>query len=106
MRPCAFACLFATIAVLGSLSASGKEPDCSVARDPRRCEAQRAAQEACSGLRGEAHGACIRDALPPPDCNHAPNAPQCQAKNAAELACKEKHGNAHRKCLREQASAR
>ncbi len=95
-----FASLSAVL-LLAWTSASSKEADCSVARDPRRCEAQQVAREACSGLQGQARSTCIREALPPPDCSHAPNTTQCQAKQAAAEVCKEKRSKAHRQCLRD-----
>ena len=95
--------LFGAFLLCALGSAGGKEADCSVARDPRRCEAQQAARDACADLQGQAHSACMREALPPPDCGRAPSTAQCQAKRSAEQACKGKHGKAHSKCLRESS---
>lgn len=103
MRYAITAVLGATLA-LCAIGAKGKEADCSVARDPRRCEAQLIAREACGGLQGQARSACMREALPPPDCSRAPNTVECQSKQRAAQACKDKHGTAKRKCVRENAS--
>lgn len=104
MKRLAFFCLLFLSLNPGYATVASKKADCSVARDPRRCEAQQAAREACSGLQGQAHSACMHEAMPPPDCSRAPNTIQCQARQAAATACKDKHGKAHRQCLREQAT--
>jgi len=96
-------CLLGVMLACGQVNAVGKEADCSVARDPRRCEAQQAAREACGALQGQARGACMREAMPPPDCTHAPSTIGCQSKLTAAQACKSKHGKAHRKCLRDNS---
>ena len=101
MKHPVFGYLFGIVIAAASGLACGKEADCSVARDPRRCESLQAAREACSGLQGQARSACINEAIPPPDCSHAPNTIQCQVRQAAEQACKDKHGKAHRQCLRD-----
>ena len=96
-------CLLGVMLACSQVIAVGKEADCSVARDPRRCEAQLAAREACGDLQGQAKGACMREAMPPPDCTRAPNTIGCQSKLTAAQACKNKHGKAHRKCLRDNS---
>ena len=101
MRHPVISCLIGIAIATGCGTIFGKEVDCSVARDPRRCAAQTTAREACGSLQGQARSSCIREAMPPPDCNHAPNTIQCQARQAAEQACKDKHGKAHRQCLRD-----
>lgn len=95
---------FALFAVLPSAFAA--TADCSVARDPRRCEAMQAAHTACAGLPAEAHAACLRDALPPPDCTHAPNAAQCERRQAAEAACQNVKGKARKRCVKDYLTQR
>ena len=102
MKPIFAACLIDLLLACGLNNAMGKETDCSLARDPRRCEAMKVAREACGDLQGPAKSACVREAMPPPDCARAPNTVQCQSKQTAAQACKGKHGKSHRKCLREQ----
>ena len=101
MKRLVLSCLFGIVVAAPGSIAFGKEADCSVARDPRRCAAQQAAREACGSLQGQARSACIHEAIPPPDCSHAPNTIQCLARQAAAQACKDKHGKAHRQCLRD-----
>jgi hypothetical protein len=79
MKTLFFSCLFGLVA-LGNTAEAAKNVDCSVARDPRRCEARQMAQEACNGLQGQARSACVSAAMPPPDCSYAPDTTQCQAK--------------------------
>lgn len=94
-------CLLSFVFTLSCGNAFGKDADCSMARDPRRCAAQQAAREACSSLQGQARSACIHEALPPPDCSLAPNTIQCEARQTAAQACKGKRGKARRQCLRD-----
>ena len=101
MKHLIFRCLLGITIAAGCGTTFGKEADCSVARDPRRCAAQQAAREACGSLQGQARSACIHEAIPPPDCSHAPYTIQCLARQAAAQACKDKHGKAHRQCLRD-----
>lgn len=103
MKQLIIRCLIGSVISAGGNTALGKDTDCSVARDPRRCAALQTAREACSVLQGQARSACIHEAMPPPDCRHAPNQTQCEASQAAAQACKDKHGKARRKCLREKA---
>ena len=105
MRRTLLTCLLGFTLAWSIGSAIAKEADCSIARDPRRCEAQQAAREACGDLQGQAKSACMRAAMPPPDCTRAPSAAECQSKLTAVQACKGKHGKAHRKCLRDQSTA-
>ena len=100
MKRLFFTFLFGFITLV-SPWATAKNTDCSIARDPRRCEAKQAAQEACKELQGQARSACVSAALPPPDCRRAPNTVECQARQSTAAACKDKHGKAHRKCLKE-----
>ena len=101
MKKRALACLPSILLALQIGTADTVEAaDCSVARDPRRCEAQQIAREACADLQGLARSACIREALPPPDCTHAPNTSQCLSKQSAAQACKDGNGKVNRKCLR------
>ena len=92
--------VFAVVAML-PVMAFAKAPDCSVARDPRRCEAMQAAHVACAGLPADAHAACVRDALPPPDCTHAPNTSQCEQRQAAEATCRDERGKARTRCIKD-----
>lgn len=101
MKRLFFCCLFCVVIAPSYGIAVGKEADCSIARDPRRCAALQAAREACSSLQGQARTACIHEAMPPPDCSHAPNTIQCEAHQAALQACKDKRGKARRQCLRD-----
>ena len=99
-------CLLGVSLASGLGNAIGKEADCSVARDPRRCEAQQAAKAACGDLQGQAKSACLHEAMPLPDCTRAPNTVECQAKLSAAQACKGKHGKSHHKCLQDKQGKR
>lgn len=75
--------------------------DCASARDPGRCEAQRAALKACADKRGAEKRACLDAALPPVDCAKAVNPQRCEAAQKAREVCKGKSGKALKACLRD-----
>ncbi len=63
--------------------------DCATARDPGRCEAQRAALKACADKRGAEKRACLDAALPPVDCAKASESGALRGKaQKAREVCK------------------
>lgn len=76
--------------------------ECTAARDPERCVAQRAALKACADLRGPEKRACLDAALPPVDCSKASNPERCEKAQKAKELCNTKTGNALKKCLRDE----
>ena len=104
MKQGVFRLLAGVATVIVTITADGKNADCSVARDPRRCEAKQAVSEACHDLQGQARSACMREALPPPDCSRLPNTAECQSGLAAAEACKDKRGRVNRRCLRKKTA--
>lgn len=77
--------------------------NCAAARDPERCETQRAALKACADLRGPEKRACLDAALPPVDCSKASNPERCEKAQKAKEACKTKSGKELKKCLRDES---
>ncbi|MBI5898455.1 MAG: hypothetical protein HZB40_04455 [Rhodocyclales bacterium] len=77
--------------------------DCANARDPGRCEAQRAALKTCADKRGAEKRACLDAALPPVDCAKAANPQRCEATQKAREVCRGKSGKALKACLRDEA---
>jgi hypothetical protein len=75
-------------------SARTTDADCANARDPGRCEAQRAALKACADKRGAEKRACLDAALPPVDCTKAANPQRCEAaqKGARSVQGQERQG--------------
>jgi hypothetical protein len=65
--------------------------DCAVARDPGRCEAQRAALKTC-----------LEAALPPVDCSKASDPERCEKAQKAREVCNTKTGKDLKKCLRDE----
>ena len=106
MKQRVFRLLTGVATAITVLTVYGKNVDCSVARDPRRCAAKQVASEACHDLQGQARSACMRDVVPPPDCTHAPNTSECQSKLAVEAACKNKRGKVNRGCVNKQTTTR
>lgn len=94
--------MLALAALAGMPLPAAAVADCTVARDPERCEAQRAALKACADLRGPAKRACLDAALPPVDCNKASNPEACSKAQKAREACTAKTGTALKKCLRDE----
>ena len=82
-------------------SARTTDADCANARDPGRCEAQRAALKSCADKRGAEKRACLDAALPPVDCTKAANPQRCEAAQKAREVCKGKSGKALKACLRD-----
>jgi hypothetical protein len=76
--------------------------DCAVARDPGRCEAQRAALKTCADVRGAAKHACLEAALPPVDCSKASDPERCEKAQKAREVCNTKTGKDLKKCLRDE----
>ena len=91
----------ALLAALPTLAAAA--PDCAVARDPGRCEAQRAALKACADARGAEKRACLDAALPPVDCSKASDPERCEKTQKSRAACNTKTGKELKKCLRDEA---
>lgn len=83
-------------------SARTADADCANARDPGRCEAQRAALKTCADKRGAEKRACLDAALPPVDCSKAANPQRCEAAQKAREVCKGKSGKALKACLRDE----
>lgn len=77
-------------------------PDCALARDPGRCEAQRAALKACADARGTEKRACLDAALPPVDCSKASDPDRCEKTQKAREVCNTKTGKELKKCLRDE----
>ena len=77
--------------------------NCANARDPGRCEAQRAALKACADKHGAEKRACLDASLPPVDCAKAANPQRCEATQKAREVCKGKSGKALKACLRGDA---
>ncbi len=77
--------------------------DCATARDPGRCEAQRAALKACADLRGPEKRACLDAALPPVDCARASDPERCEKTQKAKDTCKARTGKDLKRCLRDEA---
>lgn len=95
--------IFATSALLAlPATAVAASVDCTSARDPGRCEAQRAALKACAEMRGPEKRACLDAALPPVDCNKASNPERCEKAQNAREVCKTKTGKDLKKCLRDE----
>lgn len=84
------------------MAGSASAPDCAVARDPRRCEAQQAAVLACADARGVEKRACIAASLPPPDCTRAPDRRRCERDARIQAACRAFGGKQLAKCLRDE----
>ena len=72
---------------------------CAAARDPGRCEAQRAALQACAAKRGAEKRACLDASLPPVDCSKAQNPQRCESAQKAKEFCKTRTGKDLKKCL-------
>jgi hypothetical protein len=75
-------CAIALLLALPAHAESGVG-DCATARDPGRCEAQRAALKACADARGPAKRACLDAALPPVDCSKASDPERCDKTQKA-----------------------
>lgn len=88
------------LAVMPAVAAAAV--DCAVARDPGRCEAQRAALKACADERGAAKRACLDAALPPVDCAKASDPERCEKAQKAREVCNTKSGKELTKCLRDE----
>ncbi len=95
--------IFAAAALLALPAfAEQARADCAAARDPGRCEAQRAALKACAEKRGAEKHACLNAALPPVDCSKASDPERCQKTQNAKEVCKTKTGKELKKCLRDE----
>lgn len=82
--------------------AASEANNCIAARDPTRCEAQRAALKACADARGVEKRACLDAALPPVDCSKASDPERCNKVQQAREVCKTKTGKDLKKCLRDE----
>lgn len=106
MNPHALRLLFASLLLATGLmhgpcahAQTGGDVDCSIARDPARCEAHQAALAACADQRGKAKTACLAEHMPPVDCSKASNPANCAAAERAKQACGGKQGKALKACL-------
>ncbi|MBI5108087.1 MAG: hypothetical protein HZA62_05010 [Rhodocyclales bacterium] len=91
----------ATLLALPAFAAAASG-DCAAARDPGRCEAQRAALKACADKRGAEKYACLDAALPPVDCSKASNPERCETTQKAREVCQSRTGKDLKKCLRDE----
>ena len=94
--------LFLAMALAGAAqgaAAQGASVDCSVARDPERCQAHQEALAACADQRGRAKMACINERLPPVDCAKTANPARCEARERAKQVCQGKSGKELKACL-------
>jgi hypothetical protein len=82
--------------------AAAENGNCAAARDPGRCEAQRAALKACAEKRGAEKHACLDAALPPVDCSKASDPQRCEKTQNAREVCKTRTGKELKKCLRDE----
>ncbi|MBP7421973.1 MAG: hypothetical protein KA806_00975 [Sulfuritalea sp.] len=98
------ASLILALSVLLALPAHAEPAvgDCATARDPGRCETQRAALKACADARGPAKRACLDAALPPVDCSKASDPERCDKAQKAREVCNTKSGKELKKCLRDE----
>ncbi len=90
--------LLATILLAAAALPASAQVDCSVARDPARCEANQAAIAACADQRGKQKTACLEQHLPPVDCSRAENPTRCEAAEKAKRRCAGKSGAALKAC--------
>ena len=99
------ASLILALSVLLALPAHAEPAvgDCATARDPGRCETQRAALKACADARGAEKRACLDAALPPVDCSKASDPERCAKTQKSRAACNTKTGKELKKCLRDEA---
>ncbi len=91
--------------LLGFLATQGQAQtadavDCSIARDPARCEAHQAALSACAEQRGKKKMACINEQLPPVDCTQSNNPARCTAIQRAKETCRGQSGKTLKACLK------
>ncbi len=84
----------------GVASAQTTPVDCTLSRDPARCEANQAALAACSHERGKRKTACLTEHMPPVDCSKASNPARCEATERAKQTCADKSGKAQTACLK------
>lgn len=94
--------LAVSVLLVAPAAAETGAANCAAARDPGRCEAQRAAIKGCADLRGAEKRACLDAALPPVDCAKASDPVRCEKAQKAREVCKGKTGKALTKCLRDE----
>ncbi|TRZ68853.1 MAG: hypothetical protein D4S02_03070 [Rhodocyclaceae bacterium] len=73
--------------------------DCTLARDPLRCQALQKARSACKEKRGSGRQKCIQEKLSDPDCSK--DKARCEARQLAQEACNGKTGKAKQSCLKD-----
>lgn len=79
--------------------------DCTLARDPLRCQALQQARSACKEKRGSGRQKCIEEKLSAPDCAKDKDRSRCDARQLAQEACKGKSGKARQSCLKDMTLA-
>lgn len=89
----------------GAAIATGVAGNCSLARDPLRCQAMEKARGACKEKRGSAKQKCIQEKLPLADCSRDTDPGRCEARQLAREACKGKSGRAKQVCLEDMRLA-
>ena len=96
-----FRFLLASLSLCAGVASAQTTPvDCTLSRDPARCESHQAALAACSHERGKRKTACLAEHMPPVDCSKASNPARCEATERAKQTCADKSGKAQKACLK------
>lgn len=95
LRTLALLCLL----IPGHALAQDTTVDCSLARDPERCEINQAALAACADQRGKSKTACLNERIPPIDCSRTSNPARCEAAERAKQNCAGQSGKALKSCM-------